>query len=80
MRDLHLKMKAERRRQDVERGQVRKSVFSLSFGYGYETETPNNFCPSKFSRVCPDFHFLQIANLGTHVYRISQVCLDLRFL
>ena len=22
-------------------------------------ETPNNFCPSRFSQVCPDFAFLQ---------------------
>ena len=32
--------------------------------------TLNNFCPSIFSQVCPDFHFLQNPNL----YQI--VCLD----
>ena len=28
-----------------------------------EAETPNNFCPSRFSQVCPDFHFILNANL-----------------
>ena len=28
-----------------------------------ETEILNNFCPSRFSLVCPDFHVLQNANL-----------------
>ena len=30
-----------------------------------EPETPNNFCPSRFSQVRPEFHFLQIANIDT---------------
>ena len=33
-----------------------------------ETETLNNFCPSRFSQVCSDFHFIQIANIDTHIY------------
>ena len=28
-----------------------------------ETETLNNFCPARFSQVCPGFHFLQKGNL-----------------
>ena len=28
-----------------------------------ESETLNNFCPSRFSQVCLDFPFLQNANL-----------------
>ena len=28
-----------------------------------ELENLNNFCPSRFSQVCPDLHFLQKANL-----------------
>ena len=28
-----------------------------------ETETPNNFCSSRFSQVCPDFYILLNANL-----------------
>ena len=31
-----------------------------------DVETPNNFCLSRFSQVCSDLHFLQIANLDTH--------------
>ena len=27
----------------------------------------NNFCPSRFSQVCSDLHFLQIVNLDTHI-------------
>ena len=33
-----------------------------------ETETLNNFCPSRFSQECPDFQFSQ----NTNLYRISR--------
>ena len=42
-------------------------------------ENPQHFCPSRFSQVCPDFHFLQIANLDTHTY-VSRFTIDLPFL
>ena len=41
-------------------------VGQIYFGFPasqLELETLNNFCPSRFSQVCPDFHFLQKANL-----------------
>ena len=38
-----------------------------------EVETPNNFCPSIFSQMCSDLHFLQIANLDTPVQIFSSV-------
>ena len=48
---------------------IHKRVFLL-----LEVEIPNNFCPSRFSQVCSDLHFLV-----TYLSRFSQVCLDLRF-
>ena len=37
-----------------------------------ELETLNNFCSSRFSQVCPDFTFLQNANLYRHtLYRFA---------
>ena len=36
--------------------------FKIHFGEA-EMETPDDFCPSRFSQVCLDFHFLQNANL-----------------
>ena len=40
-----------------------------------KVETPNNFCPSRFSEVCSDLHFLQSANLArhTHTYILLQI-------
>ena len=35
-----------------------------------ETETLNNFCPSRFSQVCPDFPFLKNTN------SVQKVCTD----
>ena len=44
-------------------------------------ETLNNFCPSRFSQVCSDlhflhFHFLQNANY-THLRESGQVCVSI---
>ena len=39
-----------------------------------EVETPNNFCPSIFSQVFSDLHFLQIANLDTQTCPDSLKC------
>ena len=54
--------------------------------YGPELEILNNICPSRFSRVCPNFPFLQNANLYRKRVKIfssaTQICtvnLDLRF-
>ena len=40
-----------------------------------EAETPNNFCTSRFSQVCPDFSFLQNANLYSVSGFTAQICL-----
>ena len=39
-----------------------------------EAETPNNFSPSRFSQICPDFPFLQNANLYSVSRFIVQIC------
>ena len=57
-----------------------------------KVETPNNFCPSRFSKVCSDLNFLQIANLETHTcqdflkyvyiftsFKTQQVCSEFDF-
>ena len=41
-----------------------------------EAETPNNFCPSRFSQVCPDFPFLQNADR----YSVPRFTLHISFL
>ena len=45
-----------------------RDVSWSSLFFSSETETLNNFCPSRFSEVCPDFYFLQIANLERHFF------------
>ena len=54
---------------------VVQRVHLVHLALGPEWETLNNFCPSKFSQVCSDFHFLQIANLDAQrcpgVYRFA---------
>ena len=54
------------------------------------TETPNNFIPSRFCQVCPDFHFFKgkfsegvcldflYSNANQHKSRHT-LCTDLRF-
>ena len=42
--------------------------------YKSEAETPNNFCPSRFSRVCSDFAFLQNTNLYSASRFTVQIC------
>ena len=44
-----------------------------------EVETPTNFCPSRFSQVCSDLHFLQIANLDTHTCPDFLKCVQILF-
>ena len=45
---------------------ARSSIILLDLlGFSIMAETLNNFCPSKFFQVCPDFHFLK--NLDTHI-------------
>ena len=41
-----------------------------------KTGTPNNFCPSRFSQVCPDFPFLLNANL----YSVSRFTVQIALL
>ena len=44
-----------------------------------ETETLNNFCPSRLSQVCSDLNFHQIANLYTlEKYGRTHLCLVLK--
>ena len=39
-----------------------------------ETKTLNNFCPSRFSQVCPDFPFPQNAYLYSVSRFSAQIC------
>ena len=44
----------------------RRVKTEVTFFKPAELETLNNFCPSRFFQVCPDFHCLKIVNLDTH--------------
>ena len=51
----------------------RKSQVILRFS-STVTETLNNFCPYRFSQVCPDFPFRQNANLHSVSRFTVQIC------
>ena len=57
-------------------------AYSFQGGKASEVKTTNDFCPSRFSKVCSDLHFIQIAFLDTHtdLCRFSQVFLHSYFL
>ena len=49
-------------------------TFEQSRGWP-EMETPNNFCPSRLSQVCPDFLFLQNAESVSIIFlSATQIC------
>ena len=70
--------------QDVQDPQVHMNIVR-TYLLRTEAETPNNFCPSRFSQVCPEFTFLQNANLDLLYLALltrksrHTLCTDLRF-